>query len=438
MRKFISAVAAFAVTAGMFAGMTAVQAEDVTTISTADELQSALSNGGNYKIADNITELDCSNKSLQIKASVTVDLNSAKITTNTDGFNLQNFAITCEIKNGTVTTSGNYAFKLLGNLASNITISNVKVEKAKQSIVINNAKHIVIVKNSELNGGVSKGGQISISDEASCTAENVTITSTAGSGIKVAGDSKVTAKNLTVTAQGNAVSSAETTDNSTIDIIGGTYKGTNYGIYWPSQGNLSIKDAKISSDTNGKGTIHMNSTRATLTIENSTIENTYTPASKAYFIADNSENTSTINLKSGTYTGSFGIHSASNAKVTITGGTFQNADPKKYVDTEKYDVTKTEPYIVTAKQPAAPTVEETDYGRENVSDDGYKTKVFKVDAAADGTKTKLKISAPKSKEQEQTVNLGAEYTGGNYVFAVVLFGATGSVFDDTITAEFVD
>lgn len=340
MKKFISAVMALAMTVGMMASMNVAHAEEVTptVISTAAELQTALADGGNYKLADDISEIDCTSTALSIKASVVLDLNDKTVKTNSDGFNLQNISVNCEIKNGRIESAGNYAFKLLGNVASSFEITDVNAS-AKQAIVVNNADHTVTISDSTFSGGTSNGGVIAVAKGVT-TINTATITNTTASGIKLSGTGKVVANNVTVNATGTAVSGYDT---SNLEINGGTYTATQYVVFWKSGGSAKISNSTLSTNVNGKGAVHLENESANITFNNSNVENTCTTANKNIVLYFKS---GTANINGGNYSGVATL----NDGTVITGGTF-SFDPTSYVDTDAYTVTEADgTYTVAEKE----------------------------------------------------------------------------------------
>ena len=90
MKKHVSLVTALIMALSVFSSFN-VMAEEVISISTAEEMQAAVTNGGSYKVADGIEEIDCGDITLHISKNIDLDLNGAVVKVNNDGFNFQNY-----------------------------------------------------------------------------------------------------------------------------------------------------------------------------------------------------------------------------------------------------------------------------------------------------------------------------------------------------------
>ena len=319
MKKHVSLVTALIMALSVFSSFN-VMAEEVISISTAEEMQAAVTNGGSYKVADGIEEIDCGDITLQIRKNIDLDLNGAVVKVNNDGFNFQNYELEATIKNGVISGSGNYAVKAMAKTPSVINLENIETTGTKNGVASANSYYIINITGSKINGttaGIAatmghytvkdaETGGITASNASTLDFENTTITST-GSGIAAYGTASVTLDNCTITGKVN-----------------------NYGVFWKTSGDLAIKDTQITMDTNGKGVIHTDSAAANVTIENSTLTNTCTAANKALVMSSNSTDASVYTINGGTYTGLFGFNAASSTSLTVTGGTF-SSDPSDYL-----------------------------------------------------------------------------------------------------------
>ena len=99
MRKCISMLVSLAIGISAFAPLSALAAEaEPVQISTPEELQAAVTNGGTYKVADGVETFDCSELQLQIRGNVSthldLDLNGAEVIVDNDLIRmvLQSFA----------------------------------------------------------------------------------------------------------------------------------------------------------------------------------------------------------------------------------------------------------------------------------------------------------------------------------------------------------
>ncbi len=320
MRKRFSLLMAIVMFFSILSSSCVVYSEEVVLVSDVAGLVSAVTNGGIYKVADGVTEIDCSAQNLQIRNSMELDLNNATIKVNTDGFNFQSYEMAVTLKNGTISGTGNYTIKAMAKTPSVINLENITTTGSKNGIASANSYYTVNITGGNI-GGTTSG--------IAATMGYYTVNGALTGGIIIKNESTLELNNVNVSAVGRGIDGYNTTSAV---ISGGTINsGTNnHGIHWASSGNLSITDTNIFADANGKGIIHLNNSTANVTLTNATVNNTCTTATKAYSFSNNSGDASNIIVNSGTYTGLFSINSASTAKLTIKGGSF-NTDPTKYL-----------------------------------------------------------------------------------------------------------
>ncbi len=139
MKKCISMLVSLAIGISAFAPLSALAAEaEPVQISTPEELQAAVTNGGTYKVADGVETLDCSGLQLQIRGNVSthldLDLNGAEVIVDNDGFNFQNKEYDAAIKNGVINGTGNYAVKTMAKTPSKLLLENIETKGAKNGV----------------------------------------------------------------------------------------------------------------------------------------------------------------------------------------------------------------------------------------------------------------------------------------------------------------
>lgn len=78
MRKRFSLLMAIVMIFSILSSSCVVYSEEVVLVSDVAGLVSAVTNGGIYKVADGVTEIDCSAQNLQIRKSMELDLNNEK------------------------------------------------------------------------------------------------------------------------------------------------------------------------------------------------------------------------------------------------------------------------------------------------------------------------------------------------------------------------
>ncbi len=324
MKKIISAIIALAMLLGMLVCITTVNAAD-NEISNADELQAALTDGGNYVLTDNITVSD----NLEAARDLTIDLNgntidmgSSYLAFNRAGiYKLENGTVTSTIKEtikGAISlTSSDVRLELSevnvisGTIALHITAGTVAANGSSFENTVNNVNNFGVV--------MASGGEITITDS-----DIKYITNNSGSGVAgirgtgnpvfVLNDISILRNGIGFT-QGRAITVAGSGNYVAMTINGGSFEGANGCIHWQSNASrpLSITDGVF---TTANGTL---------------------------------------------------LSSASGSIIKITGGTF-TADPQTYVDNENYVVAQNEDstYTVTAKKEATPTDITVNYADETL------------------------------------------------------------------------
>lgn len=437
MKKFISAVTAFAMAASMMVCFSVTaSAEEVTEIKIVTDLVNALNNGGNYKVADGINELDCTGTNLEIKASnVAIDLNGVTVKTKSDGFFVKNTTKSVIVlENGTVDAgTGNYIFQLTSNEVNDVTLNNI-TGIAKQPMLVKNAAHNVAINHSNLTGGTTNGGVIHLT-YGNCTVSDSVIKYSTASGVLLdataANQASIILKDTIVQPTESATTGNGITVNSakygSIKIIGGTIEGKVYAIFYKGYETISIEEAQIS--TSDGWTINMERPVATsgdlLLLKKSTVNG----GSKGAIYIKNAG----ISINGGTYRGNVSVNTG--ATGTITGGTF-TADPTKYVDAEKCTVNYDN--SVWTVIPAKVTATE-EYNKTDIDGDGKATSVYKLTAQTTASSNKVKVTVDGSKEGSQTKEIGTVMTDAEVVFAIVLYGEKGLLPNgDAIHIEFVD
>lgn len=306
-----------------FAPLSALAAEaEPVQISTPEELQAAVTNGGTYKVADGVETLDCSWLQLQIRGNVStrldLDLNGAEVIVDNDGFNFQNKEYDAAIKNGVINGTGNYAVKTMAKTPSKLLLENIETKGAQNGVASANSYYTIDIKDSKIYGtttGIAATmGYVTVTDSevGAITADNASTLSLSGS---------------TINSAGSGIAAYKT---ASVSLDGCTVNADQYGAFWKSSGDLKIKDTQITTNANGKGLIHTDSTTAAVTIENAELSNTCETTAKAYLFSSNSTDASNITVNGGTYNGVFALNSASRTSLKIYGGLF-SADPSKYL-----------------------------------------------------------------------------------------------------------
>lgn len=321
MKKCISFFTAMALSLVTVSQVFVVSAEETAaSITTAAELQTAVTNGGTYKVADGIEQLDCSELQLQIRKDIELDLNNAVILVDNDGFNMQNYEMTVTIENGTISGSGNYAVKAMAKTPSVINLNNITTTGAKNGIASANSYYTININGGNI-GGTSTG--------IAATMGYYNIDGANTGGITLSNASTLDAKNTTITAVGNGITAYNTALGTLTDceITGGV---NNYGIFWKSSNTLVLDGTDVEMNANGKGVLHTDSTTASITITDSTLNNTCETVNKAYIISSNSTDASNITINSGTFNGVFAMNAASSTVLAVNGGLF-SSDPSAYL-----------------------------------------------------------------------------------------------------------
>ena len=321
MKKYISMFTAIAMSFGAVS-FQLVHAE-TGVITTEAELVAAVTSGGVYKVADDVETLDCSEKQLQVRKGIELDLNGANIIIDNDGFNLQNFEMTVAIKNGSITareSGSTYAVKAMAKTPSVIDLENVTISGAKNGIATANSYSTVNIKGGSI-GGTTTG--------IAGTMGYYTVEDAEVSGITLANEStlKLTGGKVNGIGNGITANNAASAEINGSEITGYT---NNFGIYWAASGDLSVTDTKITVDSNGKGVIQGNNSTAEITIKDCEFTNICSTANKAYLFTSNSGDASSITVDGGKYTGINAINSSSSTSLIINSGLF-SADPSKYV-----------------------------------------------------------------------------------------------------------
>ncbi len=320
MRKYISFFTAAALSMGIISHTFVVSAEEAVIINNVDELRAAVTNGGTYKVADDVTQLDCSELQIQVRKSIVLDLNDAVVLVNNDGFDLQNYEMNVTIENGTISGVGNYTVKAMAKTPSVINLNNITTTGAKNGVATANSYHTV-----NINGGDIEGTTTGLA----VTMGYFNIEDATTGGITLSNESTLKAQGSSIESVGNGVSAYNAASASFTDCK--ITSGVNtFGIFWKASGNLEVTDTEIEIDANGKGVLHTDTTTATVTVTNSTLSNTCETAYKANVISSNSSDASSITVNSGTYNGVFAINAAAATTLTINGGLF-SSDPSAYL-----------------------------------------------------------------------------------------------------------
>ena len=322
MKKLISM---FTVSAMLFGALVSFQSAyaEAGEITTEAELVAAVTNGGVYKVAEGVKTLDCSERQLQVRKNIELDLNGANIIIDNDGFNLQNYEMTITIKNGQITAreaGSTYAVKAMAKTPSVINLEDVVISGAKNGIATANSYSTVNIKGGSISGTAAG----ILGTMGYYTAEDAEV-----SGITIANEStlKLTGGKVNGIGNGITANNAASAEITGAEITGNT---NNFGIYWAASGALSVTDTKITVDSNGKGVIHANNSTGTITVEDCELTNICSAANKAYLFTSNSGDSAVITVDGGKYTGVNAINASSSTSLTINSGLF-SADPSKYV-----------------------------------------------------------------------------------------------------------
>ncbi len=359
MKKFISAVMAFAMTVGMMAGMSVAHAEvtgtgtetDPYLISSYDDFTNETRKGYS-KLVNDITELGTT---LKPSGTWYLDFNGHTISGSAGSlFDNNGNSLTLydssEEKTGKIvstnTTAAVYALKVTGSNAPSIIIKDISIDtlnnNKSQSIYLVNDVNLVLdeVKLNSMGYALNMASGI-------CEMNNVTV------------NSEVDATGYIFQIKGGALT-----------INGGeyTYRGTLNGCQLTCESGKTattiIENATFASSTGSlmniakqyNGTIDINGCDFTAS------------ADKKYIIVDGSETYEIpINISGGTFNGNISRNAAkAKSKFTITGGTF-SFDPTNYVDTEAYDVTEADGIYTVAAKNVEP--EPTEDPTENPTED---------------------------------------------------------------------
>ena len=188
-----------------------------TEISTLDQLKSAFTNGGTYKLtaALSSTEQLTLNKA---NKSLTIDLGTNTLTLNTSSYGIVNKAGKLTIKNGTISSSNSYA--ALSNYYSSTSAANI--ETVLDDVTITASNYAVY------NKGVWEDG-------------------------KTIQDYKDTEATVKFTMNGGSITSSTSATNANW-----------YAVYANDYSHTTISDATITG-TNAAGGIGLNCAQATLT-----------------------------------------------------------------------------------------------------------------------------------------------------------------------------
>lgn len=326
------------------------QDQEPVIISTGEELYNALINGGTYKIADGINNIDCGELAMSVRKSVSIDFNNAAVTVPSNGFDVQG-GISVRFMNGTVNGSGTYAVKAMAKTPSLIILDNIITEGVKNGVAVANSYYSVYINGGRINGTAAG---------IACTMGNINVDGAVTGGITANNASSVKLTDTQIDTVGSAVAAY---NSASVEMDGCTVNGANYGLFWKSSGSINVNNSSIISSTNGKGTVNLEGTTATVTITDTDISNTNEAAAKAYIITTNAADASDITIDGGTYKGVIAVNSGAATKLKIKSGVFSN-DPSAYIVKDS-DVTENEDgmYEVienTTELPDEPTLPPTE------------------------------------------------------------------------------
>ncbi|HIT84590.1 MAG TPA: hypothetical protein IAA60_01660 [Candidatus Ornithomonoglobus intestinigallinarum] len=244
MRKCISMLVSLAIGISAFAPLSALAAEEEPVqISTPEELQAAVTNGGTYKVADGVETFDCSELQLQIRGNVSthldLDLNGAEVIVDNDGFNFQNKECDAAIKNGVINGTGNYAVKTMAKTPSKLLLENIETKGAKNGVASANSYYTIDIKDSKIYGtttGIAATmGYVTVTDSevGAITADEASTLSISGSTINAAGSGIAAYKTASASLDGW--------------VNGGTYNGV-FALNSASRTSLKIYGGLFSAD----------------------------------------------------------------------------------------------------------------------------------------------------------------------------------------------
>lgn len=335
---------------------TNVNAEEVS-VSTFDELKTALGNGGSIKLDSDIT----STSQLQLSKTATIDLNGHTLTTEKSIFIFNNVTIidNSTEKKGIITNGSNEIIPIYIGYSTSYT-GNLKLKSG--TIQSNNKKNVLYVYNGsfELDDGMVKnagngyaiysvaGTTINITGGIVASPNNYGIMS---SGTLTINDGEISALATTVlnngslTIKGGTISSkasnypaVATYANTNTTIDGGNITSKNNAIL--NVGNLTINDGMIYSSNNiaiknngnltiNDGTVYslnniaiLNNDRAKMIMTGGEVKTDAQTTSEKGFDAIQLHGNNELTINGGTISApnSYGISAFDNSKVTINDG----------------------------------------------------------------------------------------------------------------------
>jgi len=367
MKKLISAVFAFAIAAGVMAGMTVANAasngagtaEDPYIVSTAADWEGATKTGYIQLGADITTET-----AQRTAGKFTLDLNGHTLSSNkatvievytNHTFTLTDTGVT---KGKLINSSTGYGVKVSA-VNSTFNFNGAAIQSGGQGVLVNGTGAVMNVTNGVVD---SVNIAMNIAGSTTATINGITVNSNpsyTGTSMNIAGTADVTINNATINYNGTA-NSVVVSGKSNITINGGAF-------YNPNR-----TKAAIVNDKNFSGV---------LTINGGTFENTNATAATSYSLMDGNEGAGSpsIIINGGNFKSPFTITKSAQTvtSIQIKGGTFV-FDPTSKVDTENYDVTDNGngTYTVTAK--SAPATVTGYYTFEKTDDEAQSYSTVKI------------------------------------------------------------